>query len=222
MTVLHRVPRLKDSMGFLKKSGFDISYIVDIGVSVGTPWLQKHFNNAHYVLIEPDPIHNTQIEHNYRDYSYEIINTALGSSTGTAKLNLVRDFVDEQGVHIGHEVYDYTCEITTLDSLNLQPQKYSLLKIDTDGYELDIIQGAQNTISKFDILVIEAKLCNIKHIIDCVDNEFYLWDIANLDYNSGHMNQVDLVFKHNRIQNEGQQPQGYLASQYYRQGLVTP
>ena len=52
MMIRHRVPRIKDSLQFLKESGYAIDYCLDIGVHTGI-WLTQSFSpKAHYVLIE--------------------------------------------------------------------------------------------------------------------------------------------------------------------------
>ena len=201
----HRIPRIKDSLNFLKESGYDITYALDIGVHSGTPWLQYSFPNAHYVLVEPNKNHNEQIHKNYANFSYELKNVALGKrKEKLANLNL-----------IGEE--PYVSDIVTLDSLDIMPSGKSLFKLDVDGYEMDVLQGGIETFPMFDLLIIESKLDVLNDITGIVeDNSFRLWDIVNLDYEHGNLAQVDLIFKKNNFVTKP--VAGYLDYQFFRQG----
>jgi len=188
--IKHRIPRIKDSLQFLKQSGYDIKYILDIGVHTGTPWLQFSFPKAHHVLIEPDVNHNDEIHENYKKYSYELINVALG--------NQIKENIDLNLVHEG-KAFGYTSKITTLDSLDITPRwrgGNSLVKIDVDGYELDIIRGGVATCCQFDLMIVEAQLPYMGELISDIEHiGFKLWDIVNMDYEHGALHQVDLVFR---------------------------
>ena len=206
--IRHRIPRIKDSLQFLKESGCQVDYCLDIGVHSGTPWLQYNFPKAHYVLIEPDTNHNNAIYENYKDYSYELINVAVGRTNKTqANLSCVHD----------GKTFDIKSDIKTLDSLDIQPPLHSLCKIDVDGYELDVIVGGLKTLAKFNLIVVESQLDTIGQIdIELEELGFHLWDIVNMDYEYGNLHQVDLVFKKN---NFVMKPvSGYPDYDFFRQG----
>lgn len=188
--IRHRLPRIKDSLQFLKQSGYDVKYVLDIGVHSGTPWLQRNLPDAHYVLIEPDTNHNDLIHENYKNYSYELVNVALG--------NEINENVELSLINEGQS-YEYESNIATLDSLEINPKAYngnSLIKIDVDGYELDILQGGVKTCREFDLLIVEAQTPYMGQLINRIqDMDFELWDVVNMDYAYGNLHQVDLIFK---------------------------
>ena len=206
--IRHRIPRIKDSLQFLKESGCQVDYCLDIGVHSGTPWLQYNFPKAHYVLIEPDTNHNDAIYENYKDYSYELINVAVGRTNKTqANLNCVHD----------GKTFDIKSDIRTLDSLDIQPPLHSLCKIDVDGYELDVIVGGLETLAKFNLIIVESQLHTIGQIdIELEEIGFHLWDIVNMDYEYGNLHQVDLVFKKNNFAMKA--VSGYPDYDFFRQG----
>jgi FkbM family methyltransferase len=51
--------------------------------------------------------------------------------------------------------------LSTLDSLSLDIQPHSLLKIDAQGYELEILKGAQRSLNYFDAVLLEVALIEI-------------------------------------------------------------
>lgn len=209
-----RIPRLKNSMQFLREHGLNVKYVLDIGVAVGTPWLMQSFPSAMHRLIEPDPAWNSEIHANYEDHSYELTNVALGAEIQEeVELTLVRAGKDSWA-----ETYEYTSSMTTLDQLYIVPDQHSVLKLDVDGTELDILAGGQDTLPRFDILIIEAKLDKIADTIQAIPDCFELWDIANMDYDWGNLAQVDLVFKNRFL--ELNEPTEYSEYQPFRQGAV--
>lgn len=71
-------------------------------------------------------------------------------------------------------------------------KKVDILKIDTQGHELDVLKGAKNSLKKniFDFIEVEIILCDyyIKKInlyeIDriMIKNNFYLFDVQGFSY----------------------------------------
>ena len=209
-----RIPRIKNSMRYLRQSGLKVKYVLDIGVAEGTPWLQQSFPGAMHRLIEPNSDYNSQIHSNYEDYSHELTNVALGAEPNPeATVTLVKP-----GDTSHAQTYKIDTPITTLDSLYIIPDQHSVLKIDVDGYELDVLAGGQDTLPRFDILIIEAKLHKMAETISTVPDCFTLWDIVNLDYDWGELAQVDLIFK-NRFLDIDTQRKDYPEYQAFRQGV---
>ena len=204
-------------MMFLQESGFDAEYILDIGVATGTPWISDVFPSATHILIEPDSKYNESILKNYKNLNYELINIALGStSSETADIKIVKSEIAASGEYLnGHTEYIFA-SVVALDDLKITPSGHSIIKIDVDGYDIDVLQGGKLTVPKFDILIIESKLKDIHKTISTVPECFELWDIVNLSYGYGHLGEVDLVFKNQQLGLE--QPQGFIKNQPFRQG----
>src|SRR5581483_5625722 len=51
--------------------------------------------------------------------------------------------------------------LTTLDSLDLRFEEPSFLKIDAQGYELEILKGASNSIACFEAILLEIAIIEI-------------------------------------------------------------
>ena len=127
---------------------------VDVGANVGayTHLLLQH-TNAKIISIEPASSSFKKLEGVATKYPGRVtaINAALGESAGTATLYLreplsekaTLDSVAGTGSAIKEEVH-----LTTLDALaqELPLTKIDFIKIDTEGYELEVFKGMQKTL----------------------------------------------------------------------------
>ena len=145
----------------------DFSLCVDIGANVGM-WsvpLSKKFKK----VISFEPLNSVFecLKVNTNGLNVELHNIALGNVNSTVNIvpgveNIGMNTVDETTIGTG------TTPIKTLDSLDLP--KFGLMKVDCEGYELEILKGAINTILKYKpIIIIEqhpiVELCAANFLI---------------------------------------------------------
>lgn len=121
--------------------------ILDIGAWVGT-WaieMQDFCTNKIYAY-EPDPIHFQCLQKNIGS---NIIpkQVAIGANNGQVSLS-TGDFT--QGKRV---VGQGNIEMLTVDSLNLTD--IDLIKIDVEGYEMEVLKGAIKTMKQVKYLMIE-------------------------------------------------------------------
>ena len=118
---------------------------VDVGANIGI-WsypFQKHFSNV--IAYEPSP---RNLECLYKNVDNIIVHEA---GLGDVKTNA--HFVDSEdncgNAHIVHKEkkHSYQIEVRRLDDENLE--QCNIIKIDVQGYEWPVIQGAKQTIEKF-------------------------------------------------------------------------
>ena len=105
-------------------------------------FVARTYPRATIYAFEPAPATFTALQHNVRDYpNIKIFNYGLGDENKKASMVLT-------GVSIGSYVGEGNTpiEIKTLDSFNLRAD---FLKIDTEGYEANILKGAAETIKKY-------------------------------------------------------------------------
>ncbi len=119
--------------------------VVDAGANIGVFSIfaaQKHPDATIYAF-EPTPSTFKKLQENTAKYSnIKCFNYALGSINES--VNIVdlgnfsgRNYIGDVGIPV---------EMKTIDSLNI---KMDFLKMDTEGYEADIIKGATETIKKY-------------------------------------------------------------------------
>jgi FkbM family methyltransferase len=115
--------------------------VVDAGANAGIFSIvvaRKHPECEIYAF-EPAPSQFKILVENTKDYkNIHCLNTALGDMNGTVGFSDTED----TSAHIGGNM---EVEIRTLDSFNLSP---SFIKMDCEGYEGKILEGAAQTIKQ--------------------------------------------------------------------------
>jgi FkbM family methyltransferase len=132
---------------------------------------------------------------------WEVSSFGLGSFEGEKVINvsgnaaLSSSFLDMEPIHKTHfpessYIYQEKVAISTIDaqikSLDLDPRKV-LLKIDVQGYEYEVLEGARNSLSKIPFCYLEVSL------VPLYTGQLTLLSVLNLLADSGH--QVIDVFR---------------------------
>jgi len=134
---------------------------VDVGANIGTHSIcasVKFDQNLRVFAFEPHPIVYQYLMSNIalnRLSNIDAYNIALGAEEGEAKLQEDRtddtSWINPQASAIG-----YTVPVKPLDSLCLDTMgRVTTIKIDVEGYELYVLQGAKQFLSKGHFLCLE-------------------------------------------------------------------
>jgi len=147
-----------------------VNTVIDVGVAYGTPALYRHFPRAHVVLIEPVPHFREPIAALRKTLaSSDYIELGLGSAPATATINYRHDapiltsLLESSALRDnGHEeIEPITIQLTTLDlllpGLPHLPSDI-LLKIDSEGYELEILKGGIEVLPTIKYLMLEVSV----------------------------------------------------------------
>ena len=187
----------------LKQAGFKPSVVLDIGAQEGTPELYSAFPDAHHVFIEPVeeciPILKAiagQLK------SAEVLHCAVSNVKGNATLSLTdsRQY-SSIDTKIGNDSREI--EVNTIDSIcnDILIDGPVLLKIDVDGIEVKVLQGARSILRGDCIVVIEASIADenprFNRVVDLMSGYGYqVYDIVDSLYRQSdwHLWQVDLIF----------------------------
>ena len=123
--------------------------ILDIGAWCGT-WslaMQKYAENI--FCYEPDKTHFACLEKNLESFNHvSLYNHAIGNEDGFVKLS---EETATQNTRVIQEKGD--TKICTIDSLNLD--NIDLIKIDVEGFEMEVLKGATETIKNVQYIMIE-------------------------------------------------------------------
>ncbi len=131
-------------------------------------WLVGLFARVH--AFEPVPLHADLFERNVTAPNVTLYRRALGAGTGTVSITVPPDQTGhahvtegarrhaQRGGHLPDSTWQRTGSVRmdTLDSYGFQ--EIDFIKIDVEGYELPVIQGAIETLRRCrPIVVIEQK-----------------------------------------------------------------
>ena len=182
----------------LKMMGFTPNHIIDVGANHGT-WTRetlKYFKEAHYTLIEPQewlkPSFQDLLDSNSK---INYIAAGAGANAGSLKFTIVdRDdscnfrYTEEEAQKMGYKQVDIP--IITLNDLVKSNDKPfpDVVKIDAEGLDIEVLQGASDLLGKTEIFMVEAGVvikdfANSFHkIINYMDEKGYrLFEITDLN-----------------------------------------
>ncbi len=137
-----------------------IETVIDVGASDGR-WarkVMKHYPSAHYLLIEANKVHQEGLERFKQEYANaDYVLAVAGHQVGETYF----DDSDPMGGSTFLRPVDRTLvklPLTTIDSevaaRGLKPPY--LIKLDTHGFEVPILEGAQQVLESTNLLIIET------------------------------------------------------------------
>jgi FkbM family methyltransferase len=146
--------------------------IFDIGANVGlyTEALLEQFPNAHIFAFEPSEKAFLSLTSKFQSHSrVELINSAVGSKSGSTILysdesgsgmsSLTKRRLDHFGLNFS---FEEKVNVVTLDewckSNSIWP---SIIKMDVEGHELDVLNSGLNAIKRARVIQFEFGGCNI-------------------------------------------------------------
>jgi len=191
------------SLKLFKKSEIAITTIIDVGVKTKTPSLINNFRNAFHYLIEPVHEFCLNVPPNYEGIAHELINKAAMDKSGMVQLgtrsNHENDITHSSVTTIDNNNIELrTIEAITIDELvtekNIDPSK-SILKVDVDGNDVEVLRGATKSLHKIAMLIVEVPVYKFTPMLAEVGQyPLFLWDICDLTYYKEKLVQCDLIF----------------------------
>ena len=200
--------------------------IFDIGANTGqfAQSVRKGGYKGQIVSFEPLSDAWIELKKNANNDSNWLIHerVAIGNSNGEIKINISNNSVSSSvlpmlkqhssaasdSVYIAEE----TVPIVTFDSIASQyliNESNIFLKIDTQGFEWEVLEGAKDTLNFVNGVIVELSLVPLydgqklwKDIINKLENEgFTLWALQEVftDPNTGQSLQFDGIFIKNRF-----------------------
>jgi FkbM family methyltransferase len=162
--------------------------VVDVGANVGLWALAAIdlFNPTRMLCLEPSPTTAHALRRTLADKDVTVSEVAASDFDGTTELTLTADSVnvsllpprvDEMNALYGrgYEVVDHvSTEVRTLDTLLQDWDEISLLKIDVQGAERQVLAGATATLRRTGIVQLEVTFQS--HY----DGDLSFYDLTNL------------------------------------------
>jgi len=210
--ITHKTRPVRDAEHFLsyaKSKGFEAKTVIDVGVGYGTWPLYNAFPNANFILVEPLEEYDGVVKDIQSKVNAVWHKWAAGADDGTLEIHLPKKDLEKTSFHqrtavtdLGGEVESRTIPVKTLDSI-VDVQSPLLLKIDTEGHEIQALKGASKLLGLAEIVMLEVsvgarfeggyRMIELTKIMD--EAGFDLIDITQISQSSGGpMKMLDGVF----------------------------
>lgn len=190
-----------------------VETIIDVGILTGTHDLVAAFPKVPQILIEPIIEWNDTIKATYRKHNidFELLNVAASDTNGVM---MMETSTVRPGQPITHaRLTDKTAganlrevEVKTLDTIVGERPGLKcpfLLKLDVDGVEMKILEGASRILPNCSVVIIEANVRNfIERAIWLANAGFQLFDFVDICYYDSQLRQFDLVFLNEAVVDE--------------------
>jgi FkbM family methyltransferase len=152
----------------LRKQGLDPATIIDVGVARGTPDLYKAFPDAYLVLVEPVKEFEPALQRIVAERPGEYVLVAAGDDDGTATMSVHPRFIMASSLSrvlppLGQErkpdpEHEREVPVRKLDTLLAEHDWKPPfgLKIDSEGFEYQVIQGAPRLLEQTQFVIAEV------------------------------------------------------------------
>lgn len=140
------------------QEALDPKWVIDVGANIGFTAIQLHkaFKNAKLIAAEPNPYLHPLLEENLRRNGctdYRVYQAAIGAKSGEVIFHLNDAFTSDSRIgELDSQHTNLSVAQLTLDSIQseLDIQGPFFLKIDTQGYEQNVLLGASNLLNHSD------------------------------------------------------------------------
>ena len=189
--------------------------VFDVGVGNGTYPLYNAYPKARFVLVEPVREYEPTIQKIEREFSCLTYYAAVGSKEGETEFTVDLDDPEKSSLQVrtglttrAHNVAKRRIPVTTLDHIvaeHPELERPILLKLDTEGHELEALKGATSLLRETDVVIAEVSVAkrfeNGYGFSDIVlfmrDHGFRVSDILNIAHSETEPEprHMDVMFK---------------------------
>jgi FkbM family methyltransferase len=147
----------------LKANGLNFKTVVDVGVARGTPSIYRSFPHANYFLVEPLVEFSSDLRRLSSTLKATVVPAVAGEQDGETEIFVHADLsgssVLRQAEGAALDGAPRRVPSVRLDSiLPRDLERPCLLKIDTQGTELEVVAGLGPRLREIDLMLIEASL----------------------------------------------------------------
>lgn len=150
---------------YVQNCGFQPKTVFDVGVGHGTPWLYRAFPDAHFVLLEPRLECEAALKAICSTIDAEYHLTGVGSEEGSRPLYRLTNSPTGSSFLAPTETteriwgqFELTQDALPIVPLDIFLGKDSphLIKLDTEGMELEALKGARGLLAATELILLEA------------------------------------------------------------------
>jgi FkbM family methyltransferase len=158
---------LEGFVSYLRSRSFRPDTVIDVGVGHGTPWLYDGFPEAHFKLFEALDVFVPDMERICKQHNAIYHLTALGAERGFLDIDMNMQAPTSSTMagfsralstraNAGVEIQRKRVEIQRLDDFKFNGK--ILLKLDVEGFELNVFRGAQKTLAQTEVIISEVSV----------------------------------------------------------------
>ncbi len=158
----------EEFVAHLGRLNFRFQTVIDVGVAFGTPGLYRSTSGAQLYLVEPVPACAPILARYARELGARTFNVAAGATDGLIRFNVHSDvsgssaFDQWEGARLDGETIEVP--VRRLDTIIEQPiVRPCLLKVDTQGGELAVLEGAAGILDQLDVIILECSFHQFRH-----------------------------------------------------------
>jgi len=156
---------LAESYSLISALGFRPKTVVDVGVARGTEELYIAFPDSYFLLIEPLKEFELHLKLLLKQYRGSYILAAAGAERGQVIFNVHGDHMDGSSLYkeaMGTKAdgYEISVPMICLDE-TLEEKRLGgpyLIKVDVQGAELEVLEGAQKILPEAEVVVLEVSM----------------------------------------------------------------
>lgn len=199
----------RDFFEHIGRLGFVVETVIDVGIAKGTPGIYRAYPNAKYFLVEPVEEFAPALATIAKRLRAEVFLVAAGASDAEVTFNVHDDlsgsslFSQAEGRELDGK--PRLVKRRRLDGLLPPSLKHPiLLKIDTQGAEIDVLKGMGERLREIDLIVVEASLfafrkdaAEIGALVRFMEErDFVIYDVleGHMRALDGALAQIDLAF----------------------------
>lgn len=170
----------------IRKYSIDVTGVIHVGGHIGQEMeIYKKNNVENLIVFEPQkgPFKKlTDVANSIGFANIILINKALGNSCAEVEMTCNDDGLCSSILNPKHVLQQYpdiifdrkeTVQMVTMDSVIDENHNYNFLNMDTQGYELEVLKGARNTLKNIDCIYTEVNNTEVYEnnaLIDEIDN----------------------------------------------------
>lgn len=198
-----------------------IDYIFDVGANEGQFVQELRFYGFMGNIVSFEPILNVHKKlsiNSSKDINWEVYDPiALGNKNSKNTINISKNYVSSSILKISSQHIENSPDSKIIDKQTVEEKKLEdifpkfklkdrnlFLKIDTQGYEFEVLKGAEKILNEFQGILVEVSLTNLyqgqknwMEILEFIQSKgFNLWSIDRGFSNkrNGKTLQIDLCF----------------------------